>query len=805
MALWLFRRKSRRKRTRSNTLDSEESRGRPIEPALHQRSQTAPDAAMAMLAPALERQGTKKQRTEPNKLQRRVRPYSFSPDRQDSIWVRRTKSTRANAAPANNSGPLSSGDEEMMWRIPTLHNKRDGDDLSRKKSSKKRRKHDHQREAEIKAMSAFVPVRPAAEDWTAGRPMRRDTKKVKTGLGFSFKGSDWEKHNRSSDISLPVPESIDSALSSDSDFISFKVSALEALAPRPTLRCTTHSPSDGVLFRRPSQRERKSPSAPIPEETLKAHKRIANLADDLTASDLRELMERDKRRRERKRQREQEKIEQKLARRAEKQKAIDVAAQEQGRESPPNLERGVFGRESIGLAVEPASVVVTTSRPRNSDQAIEQQDHTEKPVESDPRPRPVDAFHRVDSIIQEIPLTTSEAKQQVGSILSSPRSRSSFLRGKARRSRSPRESITRTEQSESLRKGSETSSSRGPLSWASFFRWGVRNKHSSEGPSSFSNTSRDSMHTTPQVPTPPATLMPRRLSSGVPKRTMSRFREDLPDFPRSPPESRLQSPEVDPIPPIIETSPDVPSAQDDAEAAPPPIPGETPDTPVYDHNALEAMRDTPSTFSHPDEQGPSPEPQSMSLASIDSEASWFSGKAAKKRKTSGVVRRLTPESDNERIDEVDNYMSIAEDDYLSRLTPSKADRSSWNRKSNGEPRASSDWEEEAHWGTVQGQQPTVVHAHGADRMKSREGLLHSYREQGEEKTAEFEAGESTDGGSPVDVGPGVQRATSVNLGKGNARRVSAGSVRLLSISPRSSVDTKRASLASASASRSEIL
>lgn len=796
MALWLFRRKSRRKRARTNTLESEDTRGRPTQPTLPPRSQTAPDVAMAMLAPALGGQETKEQRTEPNKLQRRVRPYSFSPDRQDSIWVRRTKSNRAKKQTAN---ALSFEDEDII-RVPTLHNKRDGDDLSRKKSTKKRRKHDPQREAEIRAMSAFAPVRPATEEWTAGRPMKRESKRIKTGLGFGFKGSDWDKQNRSSDISLPVPESIDSALSSDSDFMSFKVSALEVLAPRPTLRCTSRLAADGsALLRRPSQRERKSPPAPIPEATLKAHKRVANLADDLTAGDLRELMERDQRRRERKRQRDQEKIEQRLARRAEKQKAIDAAARKEGRESPPNLERGVLGRESIGSGVDATSAVITSSRIRPSAEVPKPNVEGSKAVADETRPHPLETFHRVDSIPPPTPQTNLEPSQQPESILTSPRSRSSILRPKARRSKSPRDSITRTEQSASLRKASESSSSRGPLSWASFFRWGVKNKRSSEGPSSFSNTSRDSMQTGPQVPTPPTNFVPRRLSSGVPKRTMSRFREDLPELPMSPPpESQLHSP-VDPIPPIEETSPDIPAANDEP-AATPSSPADEPRTPAYDHQALEAMRDTPSTFSHADEHRLSPEPQNMSLASIDSEASWFSGKASKKRKTSGMARRLTPESDNERIDEVDNpheYMSIAEDDYLSRLTPSQGDRPSWNRRSNGEPRPSSDWEDEAHWGIVKGQQPTVVHAHAVDRMKSREGLLNIFGEQGEENPAGHEeVGESTDGGSPVDEGAGIQRATSINLGKGKARHMSAGSVRLLSISPRSSVDAKRASLAS---------
>ncbi|KAK4465817.1 hypothetical protein QBC42DRAFT_108351 [Cladorrhinum samala] len=797
MALWLFRRKSRRKHARSNTLGSEDTRGRSTQPTLPPRSQTAPDVAMAMLAPALGSQETKEQRTEPNRLQRRARPYSFSPDRQDSIWVRRTKSSRTKKQTAN----APSFEDQDMMRVPTLHNKRDGEDLSGKKSSKKRRKHDPQREAEIKAMSAFAPVRPAAEDWSAGRPMKRESKRIKTGLGFGgFKGSDWDKRNRSSDISLPVPESIDSALSSDSDFMSFKVSALEALAPRPTLRCTSRFAADGsALLRRPSQRDRKSPSAPIPEATLKAHKRVANLADDLTASDLRELMERDQRRRERKLQRDQEKIEQRLARRAEKQKAVDAAARKEGRESPPNLERGVLGRESVGSGIDTTSAVITSSRIRTSAEAPKPNVDGSEAVADETRPHPLDTFHRVDSIPPPTPQTNLESSQQLESILTSARSRSSILRPMARHSKSPRDSIARTEQSESLRKVSESSSSKGPVSWASFFRWGIKNKTSSEGPSSFSNTSRDSMQTGPQVPTPPTNFVPRRLSSGVPKRTMSRFREDLPELPMSPPpDSQLHSP-VDPIPPIEETSPDIPAANEEP-AATPSSSADGPQTSAYDHQALEAMRGTPSTFSHADEHRLSPEPKNMSLASIDSEASWFSGKASKKRKTSGMARRLTPESDNERIDEVDHPhedMFIAEDDYLSRLAPSQGGGPSWNRRSNGDPRPSSDWEDEAHWGVVKGQQPTVVHAHTVDRMKSREGLLNTFGDQDEENPAGHEeVGESTDGSSPIDEGADIQRATSVDLGKAKARHMSAGSVRLLSISPRSSVDAKRASLAS---------
>lgn len=847
MALWPFRRKSRKKRTRTSTaseLDS--SRGRTTDANLPPRSETLPDVPMpnAALTPA---QGIKKQRTEPNKLQRRVRTYSFSPGRHDSIIVNRKMSTKAKrpaAAPApqatvaNSSqgipysgaervGRLENGhtalNDDALYRVPTLHNKRDGDHLPRKKSSKKRRKDDQAREAEIKAMSSFVPLRPATEDWAAGRPMKRDSVKVKNGFGFGFKNSakQWEKYNRSSEISLPAPQSIHSNMSSsDSEHISYEVSAFEALAPRPTLRYTHYKMGTGSEGASPpvrmlSQRQ-KMLSMPIPESTIRAHKRIDDLANDLSASDLREVMERDQRRRERRRQRDQERMEQRLTRRAEKQRAADAEAVRQGRESPPNLERGVLGREVVGLGIDSTSAIVTSSKKRQSSGAsdrpgTEQADDHTNATDNEVRPHPLDTFHRTDSIPLETPQSPVEAPEAVPA-LASPRSKSSFLRHNLSRSKSPQLSEAKTEHSESLRKGSESSSSKGPLSWASFFRWS-RNKRNSGGPSSFSNTSRDSMQT-PQLPTPPITYVPRRVSSGVPKRTKSRFREDLPEMPISPPDSRIQSPEAEPIlPDVAETSPDLGGNSEgmlidtqDQKARY--------DTPTSEQRSLEAMRQTPSTFGPPDEPEVSPEPQTLSLASIDSEGSWLSGRvSSKKRKSSGILQsgpysqlpQRTSESDHEQTyehghdqDNTNEDMSITEDDYLSRVARSNSERIGWKRHSTGEPRPSSDGEEEAHWGSVRGHQPTVVHNHTADRMKSREGLLKSYGEEGEHKTSLPAAGEPTGDSDDADEdeveSEGLQRAKSVNLGKGHVRHISAGSARLLSLAPRSSADITRRSV-----------
>ena len=88
----------------------------------------------------------------------------------------------------------------------------------------------------------------------------------------------------------------------------------------------------------------------------------------------------------------------------------------------------------------------------------------------------------------------------------------------------------------------------------------------------------------------------------------------------------------------------------------------------------------------------------------------------------------------------------------------------------------------------------VVQTHAAERMKSREGLLKSFGEEGESDLQAVSPTSDSDGNGAEDVNEGLHRATSVNLGKGHARHISAGSARLLSLSSRSSVEAKRTSM-----------
>lgn len=711
-------------------------------------------------------------------------------------------------------------------RVPTLYPaKRDGGHLmSRKLSKRRKNSNDREREAELKALRDFTPVRPATDAWTSGRPLKKDNRRVKSG-GFAIVKNPWGREQHPSDVSLPLAESIHSSLSTDSEQVSYKVSTFDVLAPKPTLRRTTNprcTRSQSITGTAPtrvdSQRRKVSSKSQIPEATLKAHKRVDDLANDLDASDLRELMERDKRRRERKREREQEKIQSKLARRAEKERR----AVEKGRESPANLERGVLGRESVGLGIDATSAVVTSSRRRQSG-ASPTKKSEKRPEdvaaaarangadgETEEPQRPLDVFHRVDSIVLEE--ATSPSKQDLEEPIMPPAQEQSpkvkgFLRSKKSRSKSPLSVNAQSDISGTPRNASEASS-RGPMSWTSFFKWGLGTKRSS-GPSSFSNTSRDSMSTQPPAQTQPispfnVTFIPPGAAgrgTGAPKRTRSRFREDLPEHPLSTSDSGMQSPDFHAMPPVIKEQ-DSPAA--DAMPAPSPpinIPGRRHDTPVFDD-----VRRTPSSLFRDGVQ-PSPEPQqAMSLASIDSEGSWLTGRIRSGRLSSQTKQRPVqmfegPDDDmTDAGENADDSAGIADDEYLNRVASRASNMvypAAWaGHESTGELRPSSDEDDDPRWGAVSGKQPEVVRLSPAGRIKSREGLLNMVRPV----TAPDDNSEPGSPASPAsplsnaseDVGH-VQRATSINLDQAHARHISAGSARLLDLSPRSSTDVKRKS------------
>ncbi|CAN9145756.1 unnamed protein product [Alternaria alternata] len=150
-------------------------------------------------------------------------------------------------------------------------------------SSKRRKEHDHVREEEIRAMSFPMPQkRPAAN---SGGMLRRDSKKVEGALNHRFE-------RPTSNVSLPLENSIHSSMSGNSENRAFR--------PENSTRRPISSSADEKASRRTS--------------------RIDDLADELDAGALRDILERDKRRREKKAKADQEASE--VQRRAEKQNAM---------------------------------------------------------------------------------------------------------------------------------------------------------------------------------------------------------------------------------------------------------------------------------------------------------------------------------------------------------------------------------------------------------------------------------------------------------------------------------------------------
>ncbi|KJZ79981.1 hypothetical protein HIM_00695 [Hirsutella minnesotensis 3608] len=749
MAIWPFRRRAARKRPRSGVAH-EDGDGT--------SASTRADGAVARAA-------SKKQRTEPAKLQRRPRAHSFSPGRRDSIRV--IQSPRF--PDSTHLADVTDEDGATEWqRPPTLYH---GNSLARRKSSKRRRD-DHEREAEIKAMSALASSRLAA----TGTATRRSSKRAKTTSG----PGQWEKPP--SNVSLPIFDSIYSSQSSDSDCVSFKVSTLDALAPRPTLRCaanTRYAPSRASApARSASQKKSIAERETIPEEALDLRKRVDDLADGLDASDLRELMERDNRRRERKRQHDQDRMERRLARRAEKQQREEAHARHSGLPTPPNLERGVLGRELVGLGIAPPSAVVTSSKKRESTGPDPMSD-----VE-DTRPRPPqEVFEDAAETLQEDSVPEHARLAPAKKMTPPPEAdepvsalpHGSILTGLLRSKKSQSKSTLSSDKDKMLvdeeapRKDSESGHKSTRMSIVSFLRRGVKGRTAS-GPSSFSNTSREEMQASASAQAQAEALaklqgddtasQPHYLASktgaSAPKRTRSRFREDLPDYPLSPPESVGQCPEREPpLPPIGTARSTLTNSQ--------------PSSPIdiTAERSIQALCRRPTSIERL--QGAvSPDPQlSMSLASIDSEGSWLSGRVGSNRRSTmrdslaRVARRDRPLSDSPASSAHEE--AVTDDEYLSRLTANHRSSEVAAGRLSEDGRPSSDdepmQEENVRWGAV-GARPRVVefHRHDRDTMRSREGLLNMYPDsevEGDEVTSPRKKMHHPQSAEVLDAGSGT--------------------------------------------------
>ena len=718
----------------------------------------------------------------------------------------------------------SIGPEEFtaLPTAPSLLAKRPGFDpaLHRRKSSK-RKAEDFAREREVRAMTSPIQ-RPTT--YSSSGLLRRDTKQIPGNLNMRLQ-------RPTSEVSLPLSESIQESQDM-SNQASFKIGFLAALSPRPTL---TYVPDPRTSIGKQVARLKPNVQQAIEEEGPSSRKRINELADDLDSGGLRELMERDRKRREKKKEADRAHLERKLQRRADRQREEELRGRRPGNTTenlmaftPRDREKAVMRslgsdadtsptplpkdpRERTGGATDPfADPQTSPARPaqtiRNPFEDEKDFDvmHDSLATEEEDPPVPV------RSPLRTVPATQFQAAQkpmQAATISPpiSPVQQPSDRNSLSQTSALGRQLTPEIPEQKSVERRASDQSGQQLTSWTSFFRRGGRRKPSMTErgrttPSEFSNTSRESFVARKQQPPPIVASRTFRKSdaSSIPQRTMSKFREDLPELPISPPDSRVQSPEATVNPGAGQTSRQPRQSTsgrfDDRSLA------TSSSGAGMDHAVVEPQQHRDGDVDM--EEGPSAAVLSRSLASVDSEGSWLSGRPPKR--LSGPMGHPLRQSLSSIPPHDDD--DLANDEYLNRLTPGPSGQR--DSVTSADRRASSnviDLERERQkspvpdvphlpagpdetWHTGVGRQPTVVRQ--ATRAKSREGLL---KEAGHETTGgsrraslEGEDDDEVDlAGEPTRAelqGATLMRASSVDYkDKGHARHMSAGSARLLDI------------------------
>lgn len=323
------------------------------------------------------------------------------------------------------------------------------------------------------------------------------------------------------------------------------------------------------------------------------------------------------------------------------------------------------------------------------------------------------------------------------------------------------------------RRSSDPPRERRPGAWASIFRRAGTRKERAASPSefSFSNTSRESMRNQPlpahlvdtQANRPPQV----RSKSGTPVRTQSKFREDLPEMPISPPDSRTQSPDV------TSSAAALAAARRAGRATPQPvdIPGRMRESDRNDTPVSQTMRSPGGAVA-------------ASLASIDSEGEWLAsgGSAKRQSQQSGLSRSLSKRHGEFSA----SYEELGGDKDAEYFSQSRSRKLSSPAMMGASPDEESEEDVAMHAAGEGSNASLTVHAsvrrrptlvERNPRMKSREGLVTEYAAAEVVDTPDG----STDEDEPDSPAPQLERATSVQYGSRHSRQFSAGSAKLLDV------------------------
>lgn len=714
----------------------------------------------------------------------------------------------------------------------------------RRKSGKQRDQ--SLRDEEIRAMSAPMQIskRPAGVN---NDLLRRDSKKARRTLTKRT-----PEDSRGSNVSLPLQDAIHSSMSGNSEQRGWQVSAIGIFSARPTVRLSgpaySQQQQTGQSSARISRKSSKKERLPtLAQDTHKKdRRRIADLADDLDASELRTVLERDMRRKEQKDIEQQEKLERKLQRRAEKQRLEEETRAREVREArnraivtPPTATHPAFRNQEpepnqdetpVGGLLTPVSTKENQSdveeqergRPTSKGDTylnyVTLQKDNENPFDdpeeegpfADPLPVPTTPggglyYSPVQTPMEEPVVGTAQAVHLSQSHMSPPNSplhttQAAGSQSQLQHLQRERTSSIPTRPVASAQRRTSEASARRPGTWATFFRRGPSSRRGSDEPASrpdssfvntsrdfsFANTSRESM--SKQVIPAHLIQLPSNRRSGNPARTQSRFREDLPELPLSPPDSRVHSPDMTVTVANAaavrrakrstqqEDEPKQPTGRSSAD----PIPIRRTDSPI-----VPERQDSVGKLS-------------QSLASADTEGSWISGRPPQRTSSKTQARESIDSLAKTKNDFNASYdkLPVPDHEYFNAITPNVGSR----RQSDeitppriDEEVTSAGSEREVTGSTEDGtplrkgtasRRPTVVH--NDPRFKSREALMADYQADEHAIAHSREGSISGDSAenSPIEQSY-MHKARSVTYGGGHGKTLSAGSAKLLEIAPSS--------------------
>lgn len=636
MAIWPFGRKNKR-----HTIQVSGDEATALQQALDENDSPAP-VAEPTLGRKPSRRGSK----------RHNRRWSRSGDGSESIgttgqttWSNRPISSldqrRLSEADQTYPRPLSRKGSLLKKQQPNTS----GPNKLRKS---KKQTHEILREREIRLLSSTPIDIP-----------RRSTQPVGSDYGVEHRRrkANGRADRYMSDISLSIRDSAASSISDISDPFTYKVNAFAALTPRPVVRYvetprlpTVRSTNTSTGAGRPDN-DRHPNRTTSGEDLYYSRRRVDDLADSLDASTLRELLERDRRRREKKQLEDQEKLRRKLQERADAQAAVERQQAIEETQQTPKAEPEVYPVIEAPDVVEHQSIIMEeTIAEEPEDGAPAEHSGTwlqdESKESEDAGRESIESVHVIgnidDSSIREPQLATRPSfapshEMGMSRTTLSP-SQSSLRHGISSPSQSQTFNVGSTSDI-SERRPSETSGRRGGNTITSLFRRGSsrikrRYKERFHDPSpEISNASPESFYRIQtQSSPPPASIVPPRafIPTGVIQRSHSKFTEHFGDEPMSPPDSRLQSPDI---------PEEVAESSLENEEGSTFLRGPTPTFAGLDIvNAKNRRHLSGDSFESENV------PLSQSLASIDSEGSWMSGQFFRRmpqKQPSSPVRTMT--------------------------------------------------------------------------------------------------------------------------------------------------------------------